>query len=209
MEFDDIVAAGRFRLDIDADTDTEATNQLGAAVNRAYRRLVAKYRLEISDGTASLVADQNYITLPTGFLRILSVRIGTTRLRRTTPERFADFEATGDEIETGTPVWFTDKPPTDLWVTPTPDADETDAVAVRYVPLPATLSGTDEPELIPEGYHELLLERAVAFVAPREGLPDEAASATLMADRLEAELGAEIRNRAGIMDPAIVRKHYG
>ena len=210
MTTDQMATAVRYRLDLSS-TDSAATTQIESALNRAYERLVVKHRLSISQTTVDLVADQNYATLTTGWLAVISARIAAdaTPLKLVTLERFVELQGQAvDSSTSDTVTHYAPKPPADVFLWPTPASSVTDGLQLTIIPAVTTLTGSGEPTLLRDAYHQILVERAVYEMARAEGMPDEAVQAEANAQILEGEMAGIQHDAHGLQPTGIRRRAY-
>jgi len=182
------------RLTISTD-DTGRTTQINTAIQQARYRLSAEFRLKKATATIDFTADTETITLPAGVVEILSMYTDDYILQPITEQELAEVSADA----AGEPqVYVVDGSSTTVRVRPTPSTTQVGAVTIYYVSRPTALSADgDIPSEMPDEFHDLIAEEAIARIAMSEEDADLSRGAAALAAGLRAELRAYMNRRKG------------
>ena len=185
----------RDRLGISS-AETGRVTQIQNAISREYQKLATL--LGLGDDTADLVftADDPLVDLPDDCGRITSIRRGKYVLQRLSRRQYAEFMAAGPEAGIG-PVVYVQEAPSRIRVGPAPYEDSTEGAVLEYVVRPVALDDDDEPDLLPEEYHDLLGELVIVTTAMTEEEQVHLNAAQSRADRLMADLKTFLNIRPG------------
>lgn len=199
----EIIGAVLARLTISS-ADTVDVEQAQLQLNQEYLRLASEEHLNTETVNLVLLAGDPLVDLPPDFISVDTISVGTRRLRYVHRQRLLDTEAGGvseSEADEG-PSIYSFWSPTRIRVWPAPAASFTQTVRLVYSARPTLLAGDlDTPIVLPEEYHDLLVEQVIArLAATREEAFDIAAVAQARADTLRGQLRRHLRERMGVGD---------
>lgn len=186
--------------------DSSLSDYAGDFIQRAEamfnRRL---YSLDTEDtGTATTVADTAYVSLPTGYKGMISVRIGDYEpLKQLSPD---DFQAKWHEATAALPQnWaIIDSL---LYLGPTPD--EAYTVNFNYVRTLTALSDSNTSNWILAQHPDLYLYASLAYGEMRRWNDERAASLIALAEKLIAEINAyDARRKRGNLIETVPAEYF-
>lgn len=142
--------------------DADINEYIYQGIRELARRIIVESSTA-SNGT--LTAEQDYVALPTGFRRLIAVRINGNPVHLTTIEELVANDA--DLAATGTPTHYylgdmhTSAPKLYLW--PTPEAGSAYAYRLWYVTGLSDLSADNVEPAFPSAHHDILVYKGVAL----------------------------------------------
>lgn len=199
----EIIGAVLARLGI-SDADSTDVEQAGLQLNQEYLRIASEENLNTEAVNLQFLEGDPLVDLPPDFLSIDTISVGTHRLKQVHRQRLLDLEAGGaseSEVDTG-PAIYSFWSPGRIRVYPSPSAAGPTTARLIYSARPPLLSqDADTPSVIPDEYHDLLIEQVIArLAATREEAFDIAGVAQQRADELRGRLRRHIRDRVGVGD---------
>jgi hypothetical protein len=192
MTRDEMVSYICDRLVISAN-DTARIALIVDQLDLAHRRVVAEEGLIQKVGTLNTVAGTATITLPTDWHRIRAIAEGTTVLNEVSFQELAGLDMPDDANHV-----YVILGATQIMLHPTPTESVTGALTIYYDAYPTAMStGSSTPEGIPEAYHEIVPEMALARVAIAEEEPVLAQAAQQFVMELRLGLRTLTHRRSG------------
>jgi hypothetical protein len=176
-----------------ADEDSDRITLIQHQVNRAHKRLVADLGLLQKKANLNLIAGDENVSLPFDWYRTRVLRRGTTVLREVSFQEMGalDLPASSDLV-------YAMKGVGEIILRPVPGESVTGALELWYDAYPeAMATGSDEPEGVPEAYHEIIPETVIAKVAAAEEEPMLAQIALQFANEMAGELRSIVNRRGG------------
>lgn len=181
------------RLVISTDDSTRIT-MIEDMINNVYRRLVAELGLLQGQITLYTLAGDPDVNLPVLHVRTRALRYNNQVLQEVSWQQFANLtlqEAPSDLAVYAMKGYGT----ISLWPTPSEANLE---LELWYDELPTPMgSASDEPDGIPEGFHEIIPEEVIARVAMAEEEPGLAQVAKQLAAEMRMQLIALTNRRSG------------
>lgn len=139
--------------------DTARVTQITLMLRQAHKRVVAENALVQRSTDLMLTADDPTVSLPSDWVRIRSLRLGTVVLRELSWQQFASLSGSYSQQ-----VAYVMDGPDQVWVYPTPTTTSSD-LELKYDAYPTDMTtGASTPEGLPDGYHEILPEMVLARV---------------------------------------------
>lgn len=192
------------RLSISS-SDTAKVTQVNTVIEQEHLRLSLRHALKRTQTTMS--ASAATVALPSDCTRILSIANTETTLLPVTPETYLEYLQSDAAAEDALPTYYIRESPGSIRIFPVPDTAVT--LTINYVARPTALTtGSSEPTDLPEEFHLLLGELAVAKIALNEEEAGQHQAAMQMASQMEAELAVYMRQLVGTGPRRIWRMGY-
>lgn len=187
--------------------DAGRVTQIDQVLNSEYQRLVARHSLSTVVASVATTASVATAPLPASIVRIVSLRTASGIVQAIPAEEYAQKLATG--YAASTTAFYYWESSTTIRLLPVPTATSATALTITYVARPAVISGASIPSLLPDEYHQLLVEKCIMRTALSEeeiGLSREAGN---IAMGLEQELSEWILTRDGRPNTRLRLRFYG
>lgn len=198
------------RLGVGSERAAFATQVVGH-LNRAYVREVTALGLNMDESTLVFTADDPVVSLPADWRRTETLRVGSRILIEKTPAEHLQMEAGhagGATIADG-PSYVVLYPPARYRIVPPPSTSATEGVLIYHAAPALLTSDSSVPTAIPEEYHDLLGELAIARMASNQEDPQLSQEALANAALIRSMLLEERAQGAGTSANRVRRKVYG
>lgn len=181
--------------------DSARVTQINATLSREYQKLATTLGLGHDEADLIFTAADPIVDLPDDCGVILTVRVGTTVLRRISRQQIASVVAAGSS---GAPVAYVMESPTRIRIVPAPTANDSTGAVLAYAVRPVTWTlDADTPSLLPEEFHDLVAELTVVRIAMSDEEPAMAQGAQAVAAGLLADLKTFLSSRVGTIPAQI------